>query len=102
MARKNNTFLYVIVGILALVAIYFVWQQTSKTKKKSAESYTPSGNIKEHDMELVQQADSSEPDRPHDDFQLLDEPDPAAFEIGFGMGPGIYGSGRHTSEMIGN
>ena len=29
-------------------------------------------------------------------------PETPAFEIGFGMGPGLYGSGRHTSEMVGN
>ncbi len=33
---------------------------------------------------------------------IQNEIDEEAFNQGFGMGPGVYGSGRHTSEMVGN
>jgi len=39
-----------------------------------------------------------------DNYELIDPDeidDEDAFAIGFGTGPGLYGSGRYTSEMLG-
>ncbi|MDB4769570.1 hypothetical protein OAG24_01255 [bacterium] len=30
------------------------------------------------------------------------QPEPQGHHLGFGVGPGLYGSGRYSSEMIGN
>jgi hypothetical protein len=87
---RNNTTLYLIVGILAIVVIYFVWVHTSK----KSESYRHDAHeeVGDSDYQPVEDID--------DDFEKV--ADEEAFNIGFGTGPGLYGSGRHTSEMVGN
>ena len=49
-------------------------------------------------VEMVPRSDGA----PEDDIEIISQSDDPAFQLGFGMGPGLYGSGRHTSEMIGN
>ena len=52
------------------------------------------------EVELIHPADV--PDGV-EEVQIVDPPDEdVAFQTGFGMGPGLYGSGRHSSEMVGN
>nr|QBK86543.1 MAG: hypothetical protein LCMAC102_03380 [Marseillevirus LCMAC102] len=91
MARNNNTLLLVIVGMLVLFAVYCAWNKKYDSSKK--DSFARPQAV---DLEFIQQSDENE-----DEFQLLNQSD-ESFQIGFGMGPGLYGSGRHTSEMIGN
>lgn len=101
MARKNNTtLLFVVLGLLVIFGIYCAWDK--KYDPEESESYINTRNVRDsnQDIELLQQADH-EP--VVDSFELLGVADEEpAHQIGFGMGPGVYGSGRHTSEMIGN
>jgi hypothetical protein len=79
MARGNDT-IWIVLLILVAVVIglyYFLNRPLYSNNKQSTEFNTQ-------------------------DFQLLEPPSDESFAEGFGMGPGLYGSGRHTSEMIGN
>ena len=102
MVRSNNTLLlFVVVGLLVIFGIYCIWEK--KPNLNDSEKYSHSKRFRENrtsksDIEFIAQSDEVV-----DDFQLLDVTgENPAFQIGFGMGPGLYGSGRHTSEMIGN
>lgn len=97
MARKNNNNLIfvVVIGIIIALGFYYLWSKNSKSS--SAENFKSSPNTPE--IEFLEKGDNDL----IDDFQLIGVADEEpAFQIGFGMGPGLYGSGRHTSEMIGN
>ena len=104
MARSNNNTMLLIVVLLLLVGLglYCTWNRTHDNKKKN-ESYSHSSKLRNEksDIEFIEQSDQHADIG--DDFQLIgvagEEP---AHQIGFGMGPGLYGSGRHTSEMVGN
>ena len=110
MARSNNNtlLLFVVVAVLVIFGVYCAWggKFDSQGKKDSgSESYANSKKLRgssQSDIEFLVQADVARQDAV-DDFQLLGVADEEpAFQIGFGMGPGLYGSGRHTSEMVGN
>lgn len=111
MARNNNTpLLFVLVAIMIMFVVYCAWGgklsfQGKGDSKKDNESYANSKKLRgasQSDIEFIAQADAGNQDAV-DDFQLLGVADEEpAFQIGFGMGPGLYGSGRHTSEMVGN
>jgi hypothetical protein len=103
MSRDNNTLLlYVLIGAIVVFAVYCIWG------KKHSEGYDPGNEQKasksqKPDMELIDQGDGGRVSTPPDSFELIgvasDEP---AFQLGFGMGPGLYGSGRAESSMVGN
>ena len=105
MARSNNNtlLLFVVVGLLIIFGVYCVWERKPNLKYNDSESYSHSKKLRESraskpDIEFIAQSDETV-----DDFQLLGVADEnPAFQIGFGMGPGLYGSGRHSSEMVGN
>lgn len=106
MARRNKqTLLYIIIGLLVIFALYSVY---GKNKKEDSEKYTSTKKVREdesgEEMELLPTNDGTQKhEDPEDDFQLLGvAPEQPSHNIGFGMGPGLYGSGRHTSEMVGN
>lgn len=111
MARgsNNNTLILVVVGLLLALAAWYSMRGTKDTFENSNKESSPSDTSQ--DIEFVGPADSPPPasgmrpsageNMPQVDFQLMDVPDEEpAHQIGFGMGPGVLGSGRHTSEMF--
>jgi len=105
MARGNSTWILVILVVLLVVfGVYTVWGKGS-----TEELGTPHEEIKA-DMDVVAQPDSVSHPMAHpmahaagpEDIEIIEAADEPAFQVGFGMGPGLYGSGRATSEMIGN
>ena len=103
MARNNNnTLLLAIIGLIFIVGIYYTWGKKAESDSESYEdSKKASAPPSKPDVEFIQQGDGMQADP--DSFELLGVADGTqAHQIGFGMGPGIYGSGRHTSEMVGN
>jgi len=101
MKNNNNLIFLVLLGLLVALGVYCAWGKRHSSDE--SESYANANSLRnEHssqsDIEYLQKADE-----PEDGFELLGvAPEEPAYEIGFGMGPGLLGSGRHTSEMIGN
>ena len=105
MGRSNgNTTLYIIIGILVLLAAFYMWNGSSK----KSESYANTKHMSDSkpDIEFIPESDMG------DDFQMVGPADveeahalqDEAFILGFGKGEGIYGGtpgGRHTSPMLG-
>ena len=90
MARGNNRWiLIVLIALLVLFGVYTVWGS-----QKS--------NSHEHKKEEIEYLPAPAPAEAEDDIEIIEASEDPAFQVGFGMGPGLYGSGRHTSEMIGN
>ncbi len=102
MARGNSTWILVILVVLLVAfGVYTVWG-------KGSQDGTPTEEPKA-DIEYVGQPDSvgdsggvPSGDPAGGDIEIIEAEDDPAFQIGFGMGPGLYGSGRATSEMVGN
>jgi hypothetical protein len=93
MNNKNNLF-WIFMGLLLIVALYCY------CTKKSSETYKKSSQISnEGNFNLIQ---SEQPNNNIDNFNLIDAEEDEYHNLQFGMGPGDYGSGRHTSEMVGN
>lgn len=79
---------------LVLVALFIIWAVYAN---KNNESPPPSVSTAMND----DRSSNYELINPREDaYELLGNVDvDEAFNLGFGMGPGIYGSGRHTFEM---
>lgn len=89
MARSNT---WILIALVALLVIFGVYTICGKKENLVA-------NVDENsDIEYVGDVDAGD----DGDIELIEADEQPAFEIGFGMGPGLYGSGRATSEMIGN
>jgi len=91
---KNSQFVVIILVLLLGFLLYL-----SHRSKESPYAPTPVVNSK------VEESSPSYDviDPQYSSYDVIDiPPSEPAFEIGFGMGPGLYGSGRHTSEMVGN
>jgi len=86
MRGNGNWILIILVVLLIGFGIYITWGKEGTNKHEGQETPSPQEGapLKSDEIEIIEPAD---------------EP---AFELGFGMGPGLYGSGRQTSEMIGN
>ena len=85
MAKSKNSLLIfgIIIAVLCIIVYFTVYNKKDKN------------NLETYDYSLV--------DDKKVDFELIGIQDNNdAFELGFGMGPGVYGSGRQTSSMIGN
>lgn len=96
MARRNNKnmILFFVIGILIAVGVYCVFY-------RKPEKFESKGGDVTNDAELIPPPDGEEVvESESGNFHLLESADDveAAFETGFGSGPGVYGSGRHTSE----
>lgn len=84
--------------IVILIVLIFVWVITINKQptinKQSQEKYST----------ITQQnyGNGKTPQNNTEDaYEILGNNDvDEAFKLGFGMGPGIYGSGRHFSEMV--
>lgn len=103
MKQDNNTMiLYVVLGLIVLFALYCVF---GKDKSESYDSLDKKPKSQSSEVEFIDQGDGGKhyDNNPPDAFELIgvaaDEP---AHQIGFGMGPGLYGSGRAESSMVGN
>ena len=94
MARRNNNLILLVLVVLVIVGLICMWNRNAY----GSETYsTPKQLHEPNDIEFVDRADIL------DDFQLLGVADEEpAHQLQLGMGPGLYGSGRHTSEMVGN
>ncbi len=89
MARSNT---WILIALVALLVIFGVYTICGKKENLVA-------NVDENsDIEYVGDIDVGD----DGDIEIIEADEQPAFEIGFGMGPGLYGSGRATSEMIGN
>ena len=98
--KNNNTLVFlVLLGLLVALGVYCAWGKKHDSNKN--ESYSNAKSVSSEssksDIEYL-----PNPDTGDDGFELLGvAPEEPAFQLGFGMGPGLYGSGRHTSEMFG-
>lgn len=101
MARGNSTWILVIlVALLIAFGVYTVWGKRSQSQEDDDLKEEPKA-----DIEYVGRPDSGRHpsgDPAGGDIEIIEAEDEPAFQIGFGMGPGLYGSGRATSEMVGN
>jgi hypothetical protein len=89
MGEKDNSVLYIFLGILFIVCVICIIQ---KRDDKGNEMYT--SPYKSSDIEFLETPKSES------SYDLLgNEYSQDAFNLGFGMGPGLYGSGRQTAEM---
>jgi len=94
MARRNSTWLLIVLVVLLIAfGAYTVWGREGA--KSETEASTPKAEI-----EYVPPPDPGASQG--DDIEIIEAAEEPAFQVGFGMGPGLYGSGRATSEMIGN
>lgn len=80
---------------LVLVALFIIWAVYANKNNESpppSSISTAMNDDRSSNYELI---------NPREDaYELLGNVDvDEAFNLGFGMGPGIYGSGRHTFEM---
>jgi len=76
--------------LVILIVLVFIW--VISINKQPQEKYS---------AEKSPQKYSGSTPPPEDAYELLGvNNEQAAFDLGFGMGPGIYGSGRHFSEMV--
>ena len=113
MRKKDNLLLFVVLGLLLIFGFYCAWGKKSDSDGYSngddgVERKKISNNIKKvkksspPDIEFIGGSSDGRQEIESDSFELLgvanEEP---AHTIGFGIGPGIYGSGRNTSEMLG-
>lgn len=109
--RSNNTLVLIVVGLVIAAFIWYSMNNTSSKDSYESSQGTSDGQHQE-EIEYVAPADSPAPvpgmrpdagqGMPEADFQLIDVPEEEpAHQIGFGMGPGDYGSGRATSPMFG-
>lgn len=99
MRSNNKWIIIVLVALVLLFGISMVWGHSTENMA-----------IENSDMEAI--APPDEPPMPQappqimqsgqSDIEIVEPSDDPAFQIGFGMGPGLYGSGRHTSSMVGN
>lgn len=87
----KDKILYVLLGVLFVMCMICMLNK----REYKAEKYTSPVEIekKSNDIEFLENPQQSS-------YDLLgNEYAQEAFNLGFGMGPGIYGSGRHTAEM---
>ena len=115
MSKNNNLVLFVVLGLLLIFAIYCIankdgssevgsskvgFSHQRKSNKSKSKQNIPeieyiggSGSNYSFENESIE----------NDAFELLDvASDYPALQLQMGVGPGLYGSGRHTSEMVGN
>ena len=106
MRKNDNLLLFVVLGLLLIFGICCVWNKKCESDDDNLEKFMNDGKkVKKSqgppDIEFI--GGSGHQEIEVDAFELIgvasEEP---AHNIGFGMGPGLYGSGRHTSEMVGN
>ncbi len=90
MRGSKHTIIFVLIAIFLIVGLYCV------NGKKSTEEYVSTGD----EMELIPQDVEMQHSPMGDEFEVVGVPNDD--DVGFGMGPGVYGSGRHMSEFIGN
>ena len=114
MTKNNNLILFVVLGLIFIFGLYCLLDNKNPgDSTQGGEKYSKkSSNKKRKDVEFLggapphQEIDFLEGSRQEiesDAFELLGvaSNDPA-LELQFGMGPGLLGSGRHTSSMVGN
>jgi len=95
MARGNNNTWLLIILVVVLIGfgLYTMFGSAKHPKE---------GMTQPEEIEYVPQPDVNSQGAPEDDMEIIEAAEEPAHQIGFGMGPGLYGSGRHTSEMVGN
>lgn len=94
---KSNTLLFLVIFVVLLVVgLSCAWTKKFNAPQKEGmmRAPTPGPDPPEGILEMIESPDGA------DSFEMVGDYD-GAFEEGFGMGPGLYGSGRHTSEMMG-
>lgn len=92
MIIKNETLIKVAIAGVAIIAIilYMRSMNNSDNNGETTEEY-----------EVIEEVEGT--NELEDDAHFIDQAeDDTSFQLGLGVGPGLYGSGRHTSEMVGN
>jgi len=92
---QDGCLIIVFVVVLLLIGVYCVWR--SSTSEKSDAVPSAGANASASTEEYAEYLDGSD-GQDEEAFQLIDDPD----TIGFGVGPGLFGSGRHWTEGLGN
>lgn len=122
--KNNKTLFVVFIVVIISLAVFCIWNKKyASTSSETPPSSSSGGGTEQYShskpsvtpqkesfglqgetsipedqgvMELIHDGTANEGG---DEFELLGDYD-ANFDEGFGMGPGLYGSGRHTSEMF--
>lgn len=87
-SNGNQIWILVVVVAVVLIGLWFLSEQNSRKRALPLEEYQHEDVDDQY--HLLHNDD--------DNYQIVDN----AFALGFGRGPGLYGSGRHTSELWGN
>lgn len=101
---KNNNNMKIMIGVLVfllLIAVWCLWNNRNDTEKKEPAQSESFVNTANNDIELIEPDDGTQAEH---DMELLDCPDEtdcSGENVGFGMGPGLYGSGRAFNEFYG-
>lgn len=121
--KNNKTLFVVFIVVIISLAVFCIWNKKYASTSSEPPSSSSGGGTEQYShskpsvtpqkesfglqgetsipedqgvMELIHDGTANEGG---DEFELLGDYD-ANFDEGFGMGPGLYGSGRHTSEMF--
>lgn len=109
MARRNNNMILLIAGIAAVIA-FACWMMLRKSDNSGNSGDAAFSAATDSDVQFIDAPSFSEhtfegPEGGCDDPEFI-EHDPEtgmnAGELSVGVGPGLWGSGRHTSELYGN
>lgn len=104
--RKNAMIVYLLIGIFCVLLVYCIWN--SYFKKENMTSVSDTKIVASPKVSQISQ--TSQPvsiqdeliEGPSSESELIQDVVQDAYTAGFGVGPGLYGSGRHTSEFVGN
>lgn len=103
--RNSNWLLIILVALVVGIGAYMVWGNSHSHQEHLGDieylpqpdsDGIPASYIPDNALKALNSSQSD------DNIEIIEASDQPAFEVGFGMGPGLYGSGRHTSEMVGN
>ena len=101
---KRDFVIYLIAGILFFIGLVCIMNNDNSSSSNSFSLNKNTKNrgnshISNNDVEFLDNSKKSH-NIPENAYELLGNVDPEqAFELGLGMGPGLYGSGRHFAEM---
>lgn len=113
---NNNLVIIILVVALLIFGYYSIYNKEPYLSSKAEILHSPdTSESTNREVENIQPPDASQsiPSNQMNDYSgeyetklgyLSQElqPEPQGHNLAFGVGPGLYGSGRFTSEMFGN